>query len=114
MSCIPICALAGQANVKQRSLLSGHEGYVTFSFQADWTMERPGYVFGFLRRRFEEATVNQVSRMRLTLDQKGAVFDLPAELADDFLARCGSFWPPGATHMNPRSGADTGSRATKN
>ena len=51
-------------------------------------MERPGYVFGFLRRRFAEDVVNQVGRMRLTLDQKGAVFDLPSELVDDFVAKC--------------------------
>ena len=79
---------AGQANIKRRSLLSGHEGFTTFSFQADWAMERPGYVFGYLRRRFDEATVNQVGRMRLTNDQKGAVFDLPSELVDDFVAKC--------------------------
>lgn len=84
--CMWVCA--GQANIKRRSLLSGHEGFTTFSFQAEWTMERPGYVFGFLRRRFDEATVNQVGRMRLTSDQKGAVFDLPSELVDDFVAKC--------------------------
>jgi hypothetical protein len=50
-------------------------------------MERPGYVFGFLRRRLDDATVDQVSRMRLTKDQRGAVFDVPAALTDDFVAR---------------------------
>jgi hypothetical protein len=50
-------------------------------------MERPGYVFGFLRRRLDDATVDQVCRMRLTKDQQGAVFDVPAALADDFVAQ---------------------------
>lgn len=83
-----VSPLAGQTDIKRRSLQSGHEGYTTFLFQADWTMERPGYVFGFLRRRFDEDTVNQIGRMRLTADQKGAVFDLPAALVDAFVAKC--------------------------
>jgi GUCT (NUC152) domain len=81
---------AGQTSVKRRSLLNGQEGYVTCLFAAAWAMERPGYVFGYLRRRLDESMVNQVARMRLTADSKGAVFDVPEGIADDLLAKCAS------------------------
>jgi hypothetical protein len=69
-------AAAGQTSIKRRSLLSGHEGFTTFLFQAQWTMERPGYVFGYLRRRVDDATVDQVRDLSmLAIMYTGKVFE---------------------------------------
>lgn len=52
-------------------------------------VERPGYVFGYLRRRVEEALVEQVKHMNITADEAGAVFDVPSALVKKFLEGCG-------------------------
>ena len=75
-------------SIKRRSLLNGQDGFVTCIFMAQAPMDRAGYVFGYLRRRMDESEVNQVSRMRLTHDSKGAVFDVPEALVDTFLEKC--------------------------
>lgn len=42
-----------------------------------------GQVFGFLRKRIpSEETVNEVKRMTLTKDGKGAVFDVPIKMVE--------------------------------
>jgi GUCT (NUC152) domain len=47
--------------------------------------------------------VDQVKGMRLTKDQMGAVFDVPAELADDFLAKCAPPPTPRVCHARTRT-----------
>ena len=74
--------------MQRRSLLSGHEGYTTCLFSHTAPMERPGYVFGFLRRRLPQETVDSATRLRLTADSRGAVFDVPHESLDDFVTLC--------------------------
>lgn len=51
-------------------------------------VERPGYIFSYLRRRVDEANVEQVKHMNITDDEKGAVFDVPQALVKTFLEGC--------------------------
>ena len=51
-------------------------------------VERPGYAFGYLRRRLDEALVEQVKHMNVMDDETGAVFDVPAAHVNTFLERC--------------------------
>lgn len=53
-------------------------------------MQKPGYVFSFLRRRLPEDLVEEVRRMTLTKDGMGAVFDVPSQHVSKFIAKCGS------------------------
>jgi len=45
----------------------------------------PTYVWNFLRQRLEENDL-QIRRLTLCTDHKGAVFDVPSELAEKFVA----------------------------
>jgi ATP-dependent RNA helicase DDX21 len=49
---------------------------------------KPGYVWGFLRGFLPEEMVNEAKRMTLTSDQKGAVFDVPSHMAEEFITKC--------------------------
>ena len=96
-----LAKITGNVDMKRRSLLTAHEGYTTFVFESPTELDRPGYVFGFLRRRMNESVVDQVKGMRLTKDARGAVFDVPSALADDFLAKAGAVTQEGPGQQSP-------------
>ena len=82
-----LAKLAGHGELRQRSLLTSHTGQTTLSFIAGGTTEirTPTYIWNFLRQRLEENDL-QVRRLTLTADHKGAVFDVPSELQEKFVA----------------------------
>ena len=82
-----LAKLAGHGELRTRSLLTSHSGQTTLSFVAGGTTEirTPTYVWNFLRQRLEENDL-QIRRPTLCTDHKGAVFDVPSELAEKFVA----------------------------
>ena len=82
-----LAKLAGHGELRTRSLLTSHSGQTTLSFVCGGTTEirTPTYVWNFLRQRLEENDL-QVRRLTLCTDHKGAVFDVPSELAEKFVA----------------------------
>jgi len=82
-----LAKLAGHGELRTRSLLTSHSGQTTLSFVAGGTTEirTPTYVWNFLRQRLEENDL-QIRRLTLCTDHKGAVFDVPSELAEKFVA----------------------------
>ena len=85
-----LALLAGCATMAARSLLTAHEGFVTLQLSSTADVRAPGFVFGTLRRWLPDETVEQIKRLALTADGKGAVFDVPADLADEFEAKGGA------------------------
>ena len=82
-----LAKLAGHGELRTRSLLTSHSGQTTLSFVSGGTTEirTPTYVWSFLRQRLGEDDL-QVRRLTLCTDHKGAVFDVPSELAEKFVA----------------------------
>lgn len=62
---------------KEKSLLGSQEGYVTCMFHSGREIPSNGYVFGALNKRLPPDVVQSVRGMKLSLDKKNAVFDLP-------------------------------------
>lgn len=85
-----LAKITGHTEIKPRSLLTAHEDFVTLQFVCPHEVDKPGFVFSFLRRNIpDEDTLNEVKRMTLTVDGKGAVFDVPHALKDQFMKKCG-------------------------
>ena len=81
-----IAKLAGHGELRQRSLLTSHSGQTTLLFTANGVdIRTPTYVWNFLRQRMDESEL-QLRRLTLSMDNKAAVFDVPSELADKFVA----------------------------
>ncbi|GLI62640.1 hypothetical protein VaNZ11_005306 [Volvox africanus] len=83
-----LAKITGYKEMKARSLLTAHDDCTTLLFiSEDHTIESPGSVWGHLRKtcRLDESALDQVKRMTVTADSKGAVFDVPSELAQTFL-----------------------------
>ena len=64
------------------------------SFSKPLNLAHPGFpilfafvfqVFGFLRKRVPEEMMQDVKRMSITLDGRGAVFDVPSDSLKEFL-----------------------------
>ena len=86
-----LAKITGHTEIKPRSLLTAHEDFVTLQFICPHEVDKPGFVFSFLRRLLpDEDTVNEAKRMTLTTDGKGAVFDIPHNLTDLFMKKCGN------------------------
>ena len=67
--------------VQARSLLTAHEGFTSLLFTHTAAIQRPGFVFGFLKSRgIPEDTVEQVKRMTVAEDEHLALFDVPSDL----------------------------------
>ena len=50
-----LAKITGHTQMRARSLLTAHEGFTTLLFAAaGWAVEKPGYVFSFLRRKMTE------------------------------------------------------------
>ncbi|KAH9615484.1 hypothetical protein KSS87_000959 [Heliosperma pusillum] len=76
---------AGYTDIKERSLLTGMEGYVTLLLEAGKPIYAPSFAFGVLRRFLPEENVESVQGVSITADQNGAVFDVPVKDLDTFL-----------------------------
>ncbi|GAV61854.1 DEAD domain-containing protein/Helicase_C domain-containing protein/GUCT domain-containing protein [Cephalotus follicularis] len=77
---------AGYTDIKRRSLLSSMENHVSVLLEAGKPIYSPSFAYGVLRRFLPEDKVESVKGMALTADGNGAVFDVPAEDLDTFLA----------------------------
>ncbi|KAK9672719.1 hypothetical protein RND81_12G119600 [Saponaria officinalis] len=77
---------AGYTDIKERSLLTGMEGYVTVQLEAGRPIYTPSFAFGILRRFCPEDIVESVQGLAITADQNGCVFDVPVKYLDTFLA----------------------------
>jgi ATP-dependent RNA helicase DDX21 len=97
-----LARITGHTEMRPRSLLTAHEDYVTLQFISPYDVEKPGFVFSFLKRQIgDDATVEEVKRMTLTADGKGAVFDVPFKLKDTFLSKCGQKGDDGGSEAKP-------------
>ncbi|KAL9225258.1 hypothetical protein vseg_001205 [Gypsophila vaccaria] len=77
---------AGYTDIKERSLLTGMEGYVTVQLEAGKPIYTPSFAFGLMRRFLPENIVESVQGLAITADQNSSVFDIPANHLDTFLA----------------------------
>lgn len=77
---------AGYTDVKKRSLLSSMENYATLLLQAGKPIYSPSFAYSILRRFLPDAKVEGVKGLSLTADGKAAVFDVPADDVDSFIA----------------------------
>jgi ATP-dependent RNA helicase DDX21 len=73
------CMTGHTQALRQRSLLSNTDGYVTIMFHANREIPTHSYVFGALRRNLPEEVVESIRGMAITADGLGAVFDTPVE-----------------------------------
>lgn len=64
--------------MQARSLLTAHEDFTTLQFHAGTEIQRPGFVFSALKQRLDDAKVEEIKRICLTVDQKSAIFDVPS------------------------------------
>ncbi|KAH9611709.1 hypothetical protein KSS87_013007 [Heliosperma pusillum] len=76
---------AGYKDIKERSLLTGMEGFVTVHLEAGRPIYTPTFAFGILRRVLPEENVESVQGLGITVDQTGAVFDVPVNDLETFL-----------------------------
>ncbi|KAL6780947.1 hypothetical protein ACKKBG_A09135 [Auxenochlorella protothecoides x Auxenochlorella symbiontica] len=79
-----LARITGYTALRPRSLITAHEDYTTLRLAAAFPVDKPGQVFGVLRKALPEASVEEVKSMTLTSDGKGAVFDVPAALVQAF------------------------------
>ncbi|XP_062153642.1 DEAD-box ATP-dependent RNA helicase 7 [Alnus glutinosa] len=77
---------AGYTDIKKRSILTSMENFVTVLLEAGSPIYTPSFAFNVLRRFLPEEKVEAVKGLALTADGKGAVFDVPAQELDTFLA----------------------------
>ena len=62
--------------LEARSLLQSAEGYITVMFQSDVEMHGLGYIWSALRNNFPPDVAESARGMSITLDGKGACFDI--------------------------------------
>ncbi|CAN6466466.1 unnamed protein product [Victoria cruziana] len=81
-----LAKIAGYTEIKNRSLLTCQDDYVTMLLQAGRSMYTHTYAYGILRRFLPEEKVAGFRGLSLTADGQGAVFDVPKEDVDLVLA----------------------------
>jgi len=97
-----LAVIAGCGKMAARSLLTAHEGFVTLHLIAGaspgkgaggvegaTTVQRPGFAWAVLRRWLPDNRVEEIKRLTLTADGRGAVFDVPGQFADEFMKKGG-------------------------
>ncbi|XP_010275981.1 PREDICTED: DEAD-box ATP-dependent RNA helicase 7 [Nelumbo nucifera] len=77
---------AGYTEIKSRSLLTSMENYATVLLETGQTFYSPSFAYSVLRRFLPEEKVETVKGLTLTADGNGAVFDVPSEDLDTFIA----------------------------
>ncbi|KAL2602034.1 hypothetical protein AAZV13_10G203500 [Glycine max] len=75
----------GYTDVKQRSLLTSMENYVTLVLETGKPIYTQSYGYSILRRFLPEEKVEAVKGLSLTADGNGVVFDVPAKDLDIYL-----------------------------
>ncbi|KAG1354621.1 putative DEAD-box ATP-dependent RNA helicase 7 [Cocos nucifera] len=81
---------AGYTDIKKRSLLSSMENYVTLLLHAGKPIYSPSFAYSILRRFLPDEKVEGVKGLSLTADGMGAVFDVPTDDVDSFIAGQGN------------------------
>ncbi|KAI7725665.1 hypothetical protein M8C21_023481 [Ambrosia artemisiifolia] len=76
----------GYTEIKQRSLLTSMENYVTVLLEAGRPIYTPSFAYGVLRRFLPEEKVESVRGLALTADKRCAVFDVAIDDLDTFFA----------------------------
>ena len=97
-----LAVIAGCGKMAARSLLTAHEGFITLHLIAGaspgkgaggvegaTTVQRPGFAWAVLRRWLPDSRVEEIKRLTLTADGRGAVFDVPGQFADEFMKKGG-------------------------
>lgn len=69
---------------KNRSLMSSADGFTTFQFNSGKEISSHGYVYGALMKRFPSNIAQCPKGMKITKDEKSAVFDVPDEHLEAF------------------------------
>ncbi|XP_078442902.1 DEAD box RNA helicase (PRH75) [Wolffia australiana] len=77
---------SGYTEVKRRSILSSKEDYVTLLVRLGKAMYSPSFAYASLRRFIPDEKMAGVRDLSLTADGMAAVFDVPEEDAELFLA----------------------------
>jgi len=76
--CAALAVITGHTKpLRSRSLLSNSEGFETFQFKSDREISAKGYVWGALRRVFEQDVTENIKGMTISADKYTAVFDVP-------------------------------------
>eukprot|EP00262_Sarcandra_glabra_P017166 TRINITY_DN5799_c0_g1_i1.p1 TRINITY_DN5799_c0_g1~~TRINITY_DN5799_c0_g1_i1.p1 ORF type:complete len:736 (-),score=173.37 TRINITY_DN5799_c0_g1_i1:265-2472(-) len=81
-----IAKTAGYTEIKRRSMLTSMENYVTLLLETGKAIYTPSFAYSVLRRFVPEEKVEGLKGLCLTADGKGAVFDVPTEDVDLFIA----------------------------
>jgi len=115
-----LAVIAGCGKMAARSLLTAHEGFVTLHLIAGaspgkgaggvegaTTVQRPGFAWAVLRRWLPDNKVEEIKRLTLTADGRGAVFDVPGHFADEFMKK-GSKEAQGGRVLGPLPAAAVG------
>eukprot|EP00250_Pteridium_aquilinum_P008051 c17628_g1_i2 orf=1052-1804(+) len=85
-----IAKIAGHTELRRRSLITGQDTFATMMLQIGKPMYSATFAFNSLRRVLSEDAVGKIKGMSLTKDNLGAVFDIPSDLVDEFLAAASS------------------------
>ncbi|KAM0885432.1 hypothetical protein ACQ4PT_030357 [Festuca glaucescens] len=90
MSAVDLLAKAlanavGYIDIKKRSLLSSVENCTTLRLTTGSRMYTPTYVLSTLKRFMPEDRLSNVQGVALTSDGRGAVFDVPSAVVQDYL-----------------------------
>lgn len=78
--------ISGHTELRRRSLITGQDNFGTMMLQIGKPMYSASFAFNSLRKVLSEEAVGKVKGMSLTKDNLGAVFDVPSEMVDEFLA----------------------------
>lgn len=70
--------------IQHRSLLTAHEGFVTFKVTTNEEFRTVSYVWSILRRILPPNIHEAVKSMRIFANKQGAVFDVPEDMAEQF------------------------------
>lgn len=69
--------------VKQRSLLCSMEGFKTIVINSSFNVDKIGYYWGILKRKFSEDLVNSIKGMKFIINKTGVIFDVETKYAEE-------------------------------
>lgn len=85
LTCRLLAMLSGFTDkVKNRSLLCGAEGFVTYTMKFNKTFNHIGYVWGFFKRLLKDDLRSGIRGMRAFASMDGCVFDYPEDKHEMF------------------------------
>jgi len=89
------------ASVSSRSLLSSMADFVAYQIDIAQEMRSKSYIWAILDRTVGPDIKTQIKGLRMLASKKGAVFDVPARLEPELLAKWGERPGAGATLTKP-------------